>query len=94
MPHIAQVRGCCCCLLTLLLLDHGQSASAGFCCTGMPFPAAAALQVSVEVQQAAKEEVLHDGELGQHLHLVHLYHATVHLQELQEMLIIHPLAKH
>ena len=38
-----------------------------------------ALLPSREVQQAAKEEVLHNGHLGQYLHLVHLHHAGVHL---------------
>ncbi len=30
-------------------------------------------------KEPAEDEVLHDGKLGQHLHLVHLHHALVHL---------------
>jgi hypothetical protein len=33
----------------------------------------------VEVEEGAKEEVLHDGKLGEHLCLVHLDHAAIHL---------------
>lgn len=34
----------------------------------------------LKLQQRPKQEVLHDGQLGQHLGLVHLDHAAVHLQ--------------
>lgn len=38
---------------------------------------------STEVQEASKQEVLHNGHLGQHLHLIHLQHATVDLQAIK-----------
>lgn len=49
-----------------------------------PLPPLLPLLPLLEGQQAAEQEVLHDGELGQHLHLVHLDHAAVHLGRGQE----------
>lgn len=39
---------------------------------------------SIKGQEVSEEEVLHDRDLGHHLHRIHLHHAAVHLGVQQE----------